>query len=152
MLARSPEVTKNVIAALALCINLRSMTWIDDSHPKIDPIFLNVVDVLRDLPIRELTIRTHSNPGHEAWSRLVTMTGLQKVSLSCTEIPSQVLQMWVKVLSLHLTQLELNVSDFVNLFLFKEQTFMLPQSFALRWNRLALCNPFHDYPVFKICD
>ena len=126
MLASSPEITKNVIAALALCVNLRSMTWIDDNHPKIDPIFLNFVDVLRDLPIRELTIRTHSNPGQEVWSRLVTMTGLQKVSLSCTEIPSQVLQKWFKVLSPHLTQLELKVGDFVNPVL-DEQAFMLPK-------------------------
>src|SRR6266511_3725665 len=109
--ARSPEVTRNVLAALAMCINLRSMTWIDDNYPKIDPIFLDFLDVLRDLPLRALTIRT-SDPGQEVWSRLVTMAGLQKVSLSCTEIPSQVLQEWFRALNRQLTQLELNVGDF----------------------------------------
>ncbi|KAH9485727.1 hypothetical protein JR316_0002642 [Psilocybe cubensis] len=104
-----PNITRDTLAALSLCTNLRSMTWIDDisSRTSSNAKLLAFIDVLRTLPIRELTIRTHTDLGEEVWSQLITLTGLQKVSIWCMEGPPRVLQGWSGPLGSTLTHLEL---------------------------------------------
>jgi hypothetical protein len=109
MLVRNPNMTKEILAALALCTNLRSMTWIDDISYTTDSSLLRFLDVVRKLPLKELTIRTHSDPSSEAWSQLMSIVGLEKVSLCCTEVPSRVLHGWSEPLGNTLTNLELSV-------------------------------------------
>lgn len=108
MMVRNPNLTKEILTALALCTNLRSMTWIDDSHTS-DVSFLKFLAVVRKLPLRELTIRTHGDPSSEVWSQLMSIDGLEKVSLCCTEVPSRVLHDWSERLGSTLTHLELSV-------------------------------------------
>ncbi|KIM36753.1 hypothetical protein M413DRAFT_448889 [Hebeloma cylindrosporum] len=108
LLVRYPNITEDTLAALALCTNLRSMTWIDDtSSSSTGAILLAFLDVIRKLPLRELTIRTHSDLGETVWSQLVTLTGLRKVSIWCMEGPPRVLQGWSEPLGSTLTHLEL---------------------------------------------
>ncbi|KAF8957315.1 hypothetical protein BDZ97DRAFT_1846863 [Flammula alnicola] len=106
MLVRYPNITKDTLAALALCTNLRSITWIDDSSTSHTTLLL-FIGVVRALPVRELTIRTHSDLGEIVWSQLITLTGLRKVSIWCMEGPPRVLQGWSGPLGSTLTHLEL---------------------------------------------
>lgn len=87
------------------------MTWIDDSSSS-DATLLAFLEVIRGLPLRELTIRTHSDLGEAVWSQLITLTGLRKISLWCMEGPPRVLQGWSEPLGTTLTHLELGVSAF----------------------------------------
>ncbi|KAF4621417.1 hypothetical protein D9613_001027 [Agrocybe pediades] len=114
MQARNPNITTDTLAALSLCTNLRSMTWIDDSSSS-EAILLAFLDVLRALPVRELTIRTHSDLSETVWTQLVSLTGLRKVSIWCMEGPPRALQggQWSGPLGSTLTHLELGVSAFL---------------------------------------
>jgi hypothetical protein len=85
------------------------MVWIDDSS-KTNPILLSFLAVVRLQPLREITIRTHSDLGQEVWSQLITLTGIQKISIWCMEGPPRVLQGWSESLGDTLTHLELGVS------------------------------------------
>lgn len=111
LLPRYPNITEDALKAMSLCKNLRSITWIDDSSTT-DTVLLGFIDVVRDLPLRELTIRTHSDLGQAVWSQLITLTGLQKISIWCMEGPPRVLQGWSEPLGSTLTHLELGVSAF----------------------------------------
>ncbi|CAA7260412.1 unnamed protein product [Cyclocybe aegerita] len=106
MLTQYPTITQDTLAALALCTNLRSITWIDDCSTT-DTTLLAFLDVARTLPLRELTIRTHSDLGETVWSQLISLTGLRKVSIWCMEGPPRVLQGWSGPLGSTLTHLEL---------------------------------------------
>jgi len=100
-----PTVTGAVLKALILCENLYSFTWVDDtSSPAVFPSFLNV---LRNLPLRALTLRTYSDLGEDAWAVLNTFTNLQKVAIWCMNGPPRVLQCWAPLLGSTLTELEL---------------------------------------------
>ena len=101
----------DTLAALSHCTNLESLTWIDDSSTPTS-ILLEFLTVTRRLPLRELTIRTHSDLGEPVWAQLVTLTGLRKVSIWCMEGPPRVLQGWSTALGETLTHLELGVSLF----------------------------------------
>lgn len=92
--------------ALALCKNLESLTWIDDNSAQ-DPILLSFLTVVRLRPLREITIRTHSDLGEQVWAQLITLTGLRKISIWCMEGPPRVLQGWSESLGDTLTHLEL---------------------------------------------
>ncbi|KAJ7772009.1 hypothetical protein DFH07DRAFT_997798 [Mycena maculata] len=111
---RYPHITEDTLRALALCTNLRSLTWIDDFRfPGSDTFFLSLIAVVRNHPLRSLTIRTHSDLGEEAWSQLTTLTGLRKVSIWCLEGPPYLLGSgWTDHLRSTLTHLELGVSAF----------------------------------------
>lgn len=111
-LAHYPHITRNTLAALALCKNLQSMTWVDDS-PTSAGTLLKFIDVMRTLPLRELTIRTHSDLGENVWAQLITLTGLRKISIWCMDGPPRVLQGWSDLLGPTLTHLELGVSTFL---------------------------------------
>jgi len=88
------------------------MTWADDSSTTDHTILLSFLAVLRQLPLRELTIRTHSDLSEPVWSKLTSLTGLRKISLWCMEGPPRVLQGWSEPLGNTLTHLELGVSAF----------------------------------------
>lgn len=87
------------------------MTWVDDSFTT-DTILMAFLDVLRSLPIRELTIRTYSDLGEQVWTQLKQLTGLRKVAIWCMEGPPRVCQGWSETLGSTLTHLELGVSYF----------------------------------------
>ncbi|KAF7362351.1 hypothetical protein MVEN_00581800 [Mycena venus] len=105
-----PNITEDTLHALSLCINLRSMTWVDDfkRFPGSDAVFLSFIAVVRNHPLRSLTIRTHSDLGEEAWAQLTTLTGLRKISIWCLEGPPYLLgNGWADRLRTSLTHLEL---------------------------------------------
>ncbi|KAJ7736905.1 hypothetical protein B0H16DRAFT_111631 [Mycena metata] len=106
---RYPNITEDTLQALSLCTNLRSMTWIDDyPFPGSDAFFLSFISVVRNHPLRSLTIRTHSDLGEKAWAELTTLTGLRKVSIWCLEGPPYLLgNGWAVRLRGTLTHLEL---------------------------------------------
>lgn len=114
MLIRYPDITKHTLTALALCTNLHSMTWIDDSATSADTL-LAFIAVAHTLPLlRAVSIRTHSDLGEAVWAQLATLGGLARVSLWCMEGPPRVLQGgWAGVLGRSLTHLELGVSAFL---------------------------------------
>ncbi|KAJ7503080.1 hypothetical protein B0H11DRAFT_2155072 [Mycena galericulata] len=106
---RYPHITEDTLRALALCTNLRSMTWIDDFRfPGSDTFFLSFIAVVRNHPLRSLTIRTHSDLSEEAWAQLTTLTGLRKISIWSLEGPPYLLgDGWARHLQRTLTHLEL---------------------------------------------
>ena len=106
--ANYPSVTEAVLRALRLCDNLYSFTWIDDTTAS-PAAFLSFLDVLRDLPVRAITLRTYSDHGEDAWSLLNTFTNLQKVAIWCMNGPPRVLHGWAPLLGSTLTELELGV-------------------------------------------
>lgn len=107
VLPQYPNITADTLKALSLCTNLRSMTWVDDSSTTYASLFISFLTVLRTLPLRELTIRTHSDLGEQVWAELITLTGLRKISIWCMEGPPRVLQGWSEPLGNTLTHLEL---------------------------------------------
>jgi hypothetical protein len=115
-----PQITEDIVAALRLCTNLTSATWVDDTlTPEAN--FLPILEVLMTLPLRELTIRTQYDPGERVWARLNTIQGIRRLSVWSLEWgPPRVLQGWADLLSSSLTHLELGVRelyDFLSLFL-----------------------------------
>ncbi|KAG1723125.1 uncharacterized protein EDB91DRAFT_183771 [Suillus paluster] len=102
-----PNITEDIVAALRLCKNLTSATWVDDTlTPEAN--FLPILDVLVTLPLRELTIRTQYDPGERVWARLNTIQGIRRLSVWSLEWgPPRVLQGWADLLSSSLTHLEL---------------------------------------------
>lgn len=109
VLPQYPNITADTLKALSLCTNLRSMTWVDDSSTTFASLIISFLNVLRSLPLRELTIRTHSDLGEQVWAELIT---LRKISIWCMEGPPRVLQGWSEPLGNTLTHLELGVSVF----------------------------------------
>ncbi|KAL0574817.1 hypothetical protein V5O48_007154 [Marasmius crinis-equi] len=106
LMLRYPTITEDTLAALSLCTNLYSMTWVDDTATT-GQILLLFLAVLRKLPLRSLTIRTHSDLGEHVWQELITLTGLERISIWCMEGPPRVLQGWSSTLGKTLTHLEL---------------------------------------------
>jgi len=106
--ATYPTITDAVLKALSLCKNLYSFTWVDDTSalPTVLPSFLKII---RDLPLRAITLRTYSDPGEDAWAFLNTIPNLQKVAIWCMNGPPRVLQGWAPLLGSTLTELELGV-------------------------------------------
>ncbi|KAG6866423.1 hypothetical protein C0991_004708 [Blastosporella zonata] len=94
-----------------MCVGLESFSWIDDSTTG-DFTLLSFLDVIRVHPLREISIRTHSDLGKDVWSELITLTGLRKISIWCMEGPPRVLQGWSESLGSTLTHLELGVSAY----------------------------------------
>ncbi|KAH9965371.1 hypothetical protein BC827DRAFT_1126809 [Russula dissimulans] len=104
--ATSPTVTEAVLKALLLCENLHSFTWVDDTSAS-PAVFLSFLNILRNLPLRALTLRTYSDLGEDAWAVLNTFSDLQKVAIWCMNGPPRVLQCWAPLLGSTLTELEL---------------------------------------------
>ena len=80
------------------------------AHSVADQSIRGVTRVLRELPITELTVRTYVGLSEEAWSELIKINGLKKLSLWCMEGQPRVLQGWSETLGSTLTHLELGVS------------------------------------------
>lgn len=77
------------------------------AHPLL--CFLAVIREIK-APLRELTIRSHSDLGSHVWSELSKWTGLCKISIWCMEGPPRVLQGWAgPELGKTLTELVLGV-------------------------------------------
>jgi len=104
-----PAVTEVVLRALCLCDSLYSFTWVDDTASAPPTVFLSFLNILRDLPLRALTLRTYSDLGVDAWGLLNTLPNLQKVAIWCMNGPPRVLQGWAPLLGSTLTELELGV-------------------------------------------
>ena len=73
--------------------------------------FLEYLEVLRDLPLRELVIRTFYGLSDSVWATLQDFTGLNTVSIWCMEGKPRILQGWSEKLGASLTHLELGVSS-----------------------------------------
>ncbi|KAJ4483607.1 hypothetical protein J3R30DRAFT_3680978 [Lentinula aciculospora] len=133
LLPRYATITDDALKALALCTNLHSFTWMDDTMygpgmgafglggmgnniTKAPGTFLTrFVELVRGnreensgLPLRSLTIRTHSDLGSSVWSSLNTLSGLTRVSIWSMDGPPRVLQGgWSIALGSTLKELEL---------------------------------------------
>ncbi|KZP13745.1 hypothetical protein FIBSPDRAFT_834849 [Athelia psychrophila] len=101
-----PNITETTLAALRLCKKLRRISWNDDSYT-IDIFLRKFFAAIRELPIRDLVVRSYSDFGEETWSHLTQMRGLEKVAIWCMEGPPRVLQGWADKLGSTLTHLEL---------------------------------------------
>ncbi|KAK7052811.1 hypothetical protein VNI00_004130 [Paramarasmius palmivorus] len=145
LLLRYPTITEDTLAALSLCTNIYSMTWIDDTATT-GTVLLRFLWVLRNLPLRSLTIRTHSDLGEDVWQELITLQGLEKLSIWCMEGPPRVLQGWSNTLGKTLTHLELGVSGF-NLHTIPELLSHLPRLTDLRLKG-APANSIHTIVTF----
>jgi hypothetical protein len=107
-----PEITQDALTALRLCQQLESFTWMDDSFSLSGGrILLYFLDVIRTLPLKELTIRSSCDLGEDAWIQLNKLTGLRKVVIWCMDGPPRVLQGWAENLGETLTHLNLGVSS-----------------------------------------
>ncbi|KAF5380489.1 hypothetical protein D9615_004761 [Tricholomella constricta] len=106
--AQYSNITENTLKALALCKNLESIAWIDDSSTT-DSTLLSFIAVVREHPLQEISIRTHSDLGTAVWSEINTLSGLRKISIWCMEGPPRVLQGWSESLGSTLTHLELGL-------------------------------------------
>ncbi|KAL0955714.1 hypothetical protein HGRIS_001934 [Hohenbuehelia grisea] len=113
LLPDNPNITREALTALSLCTNIYSLTWADDTAytTTVSPL-LDLIAVLPSLPLRDLTIRTHSDLGEDVWRELTNLSGLKRVSIWCMEGPPRVLQGWSEHLGPTLTHLELGVSSF----------------------------------------
>jgi hypothetical protein len=112
----------NLLTALRKCEHLESFTWTEQAdrlttQPHEDPMAHSVADqslrgvtkVLRELPITDLTIRSYGGLSEEAWSELIKINRLKRLSLWCMEGQPRVLQGWSETLGATLTHLELGV-------------------------------------------
>ncbi|THH07538.1 hypothetical protein EW145_g3311 [Phellinidium pouzarii] len=104
--SRSQGVHELSLRALRLCTSIRSFSWVDDNFLPADT-FLGFLEVLKTLPLQELTIRTFGNLGTPVWDILNQFKGLKSVSIFCMEGPPRFLQGWSETLSPTLTHLEL---------------------------------------------
>ena len=93
-------------------MNLVGFTWSDESSDIGDEgDFMEYLDILQTLPLRELIIRTFYGLSDSVWARLQDFTALHKVSIWCMEGKPRILQGWSEKLGASLTHLELGVSS-----------------------------------------
>lgn len=100
------NLTENALRALSLCKHLQSFSWIDQSSTA-DSSLLALLAVVRVHPLREICIKTHRNISDQVWAKLITFSGICRISIWCMEGPPRVLQGWAESLSTTLTHLEL---------------------------------------------
>ena len=106
-----PDLREVCRKALRLCVNLVGFTWSDESSDIGDEgDFMEYLDILQTLPLRELIIRTFYGLSDSVWARLQDFTALHKVSIWCMEGKPRILQGWSEKLGSSLTHLELGVS------------------------------------------
>ncbi|KAJ8517508.1 hypothetical protein ONZ45_g5326 [Pleurotus djamor] len=109
----NPHITEDILQILPMCMNLRSLTWIDAGIPlSSDPLFLKLLAVLPILPLLALTIQATSNPSDHLWNGLSQLKGLMELSIWCMEGPSPSLFGWAQSIGSTLRYFELNVSSF----------------------------------------
>ncbi|EPQ55225.1 hypothetical protein GLOTRDRAFT_138843 [Gloeophyllum trabeum ATCC 11539] len=100
-----PDTLEESLAALKLCTNLHTFSWIDDTFA--EDTFLSFLRVLKSLPLQGLTIRTSGDLGDTVWAKLQALTGLRRIAIWSMEGPPRVLKGWAQHLSGTLTHLEL---------------------------------------------
>lgn len=106
-----PDLWEASRKALPLCVNLEGFTWSDDSSDLVgEQDLMEYLNVLQQLPVRELVMRTFYGLSDEIWERLQAFTDLKKVSIWCVEGKPRILQGWSEKLGPSLTHLELGVS------------------------------------------
>jgi len=111
LLARYPSIVQDTLSALTLCSNIQCLTWIDDCTTP-NGILLALLSVIRNLPLQDLTIRTHDHIDENTWAQLSLLTGLRKLSLWSMSGPPKVLNSWSCNLGKTLVQLELGLTCF----------------------------------------
>ncbi|KAK7472355.1 hypothetical protein VKT23_000472 [Stygiomarasmius scandens] len=111
LLARYPSIVQDTLSALTLCSNIQCLTWIDDCTTP-NGILLALLSVIRNLPLQDLTIRTHDHIDENTWAQLSLLTGLRKLSLWSMSGPPKVLNSWSYNLGKTLVQLELGLTCF----------------------------------------
>ncbi|TFK26286.1 hypothetical protein FA15DRAFT_667578 [Coprinopsis marcescibilis] len=99
------NLVEDAARVLALCKYLQSFTWTDDSGSTF--VLHKFLRVIKELPIKRIKIRAHSDIGTGNWGQLITLSGLESVSWFCMEGPPRVLQGWSEILGPTLTHLEL---------------------------------------------
>jgi len=107
---RNPRIAQEITAALSLCTNLVSATWMDYDGAS-EAVFIPFLEILTTLPLKECIIHAAYGVGDRAWSVLNSMTGLQRLSVF-SSISLPVLQDLVAQLGPTLRYLELEVSFF----------------------------------------
>ena len=106
-----PDLWEASRKALSLCVNLEGFTWSDDSSDLVgEQDLMEYLNVLQQLPVRELVMRTFYGLSDEIWERLQAFTDLKKVSIWCVEGKPRILQGWSEKLGPSPTHLELGVS------------------------------------------
>jgi len=101
---------QEITAALSLCTNLVSATWMDYDEAA-EAVFMPFLEVLITLPLKEFTLRTQWDVGDRAWSLLNSMTGIRSLSVwSLDWARPRLLDGWAPQLGPTLTYLELGVS------------------------------------------
>ncbi|KAH9896408.1 uncharacterized protein BXZ73DRAFT_95219 [Epithele typhae] len=114
---QKPEYAKHVrhvsetgsLKALRMYVNLEGFTWSGDmaEGSSGEREFMSYLDILRELPVRELVMRTFYGLSDDVWEALHAFTGLHKVSIWCMEGKPRILQGWSEKLGESLTHLEL---------------------------------------------
>jgi hypothetical protein len=98
------------VSAIALCKNLESFNWLDDSPSnRASAALLALIEVIRLHSLKGITIRSRIDLGEPAWQRLNSLRGLRSIAIWCMEGPPRVLQGWADKLGSTLTQLDLGV-------------------------------------------
>ena len=106
-----PDLWEASRKALRLCVNLEGFTWSDDSSDfGGEQDLMEHLDVLQQLPVRELILRTFYGLSDEIWERLQAFTDIKKISIWCVEGKPRILQGWSEKLGPSLAHLELGVS------------------------------------------
>ncbi|PSR73361.1 hypothetical protein PHLCEN_2v10796, partial [Hermanssonia centrifuga] len=109
--AFDPSLLSDCRTALRMCTNIKSFTWMDDGHDdRHDTELIAYLDILQELRVQELIIRTSSGINAVVWDRLTEIDGLCKVAIWCLNGQPRVLQGWSEKLGSSLTHLELGVS------------------------------------------
>ncbi|KIY53052.1 hypothetical protein FISHEDRAFT_63477 [Fistulina hepatica ATCC 64428] len=107
-LARSTGLTQLALRSLSLCHNIISVTWVDDVPSTDAPLSSQFLSVLKTLPIRDLTVRTHIDIGDRVWEQMIQLTDIRRLSIWCAmEGRPRFLQGWSERLGSSLIYLEL---------------------------------------------
>lgn len=109
-LRSDPRMAQEITAALGLCTNLASATWLDYDKGA-EMVFMPVLKVLMTLPLKKFSICTEFDVGDKAWTLLNSKAGIRQLSVwSLERARPRVLQGWAEQLGPTLTHLELGVS------------------------------------------
>lgn len=99
------------LAALQLCVNLRSFSWTDSGTlGENDDTFVAHLDILQQLFVTDLTVKISAGVSPTVWAKLMQMKRLQTFGLStshCTTLEG--LFTWAEWSSHTMTHLEFSV-------------------------------------------
>ncbi|KAH8827878.1 hypothetical protein DL96DRAFT_1709196 [Flagelloscypha sp. PMI_526] len=107
-----PQLLNDTLKALSFCKGLACLTWIETAGENTSSILLRFLDVVRELPVIEINLRTHNDLDENVWSQLVQLSGLRKISVWSMQGPPSILKDWTPHLGTTLQRLELGVGTF----------------------------------------